>query len=67
LLDKEEKDLVVNAILSTPKYVGCEENINWTAPCERELSNKEFGKNVKNVGIRYMLYRIGFPLSSPKS
>jgi transposase len=64
-LSKQERDLLAEKILSTPKECNCGESTNWTSKLVQEFIKNEFGKGMGLTGIQALLHRMGFSFTRP--
>mgnify|MGYP000844956241 CR=1 FL=1 len=64
-LSEQEKDLICDALLSTPKEMGCGESVNWTTTEVQTFIKNEFNKDMTSVGILKMLNRMGYSFTRP--
>lgn len=64
-LSEQERELLAEKILSTPKESGCGESANWTSKLVQEFIKNEFGKEMGLTGIQALLHRMGFSFTRP--
>lgn len=64
-LSQQERALLAEKILSTPKECGCGESANWTSKLIQEFIKKEFGADMGLTGIQALLHRMGFSFTRP--
>jgi transposase len=64
-LSEQERALLAEKILSTPKDCGCEESANWTSKLIQKFIKKEFGTDMGLTGIQALLHRMGFSFTRP--
>lgn len=64
-LSEQEKDLLREALESTPLATGCGESVNWTTTEVRKFINNEFNKDMTQVGILKMLKKMGYSFTRP--
>ena len=64
-LNEQERNLLSEKILLTPKEAGCGESVNWTSKLVQEFIQKEFKAKMGLTGIQALLHRMGFSYTRP--
>ncbi len=64
-LNEQERNLLSEKILLTPKEAGCGESVNWTSKLVQEFIQNEFKAKMGLTGIQALLHRMGFSFTRP--